>query len=1124
MQRKNWVKKGIMYLLCVALLLAAAWVPETAVYAADEIVTFTENGLEFKIMDDTALTVTIRKGVDFPGGDLPDTVTYGGRIYTVTWISREAFKDYTENITKLPAGLTSIGEFAFENCTGLTVEALPETVTWIQQEAFSGCTNLALTSLPENVKTIEKGAFKNCSNLALTKLPSGLTGEIPYTVFENCKKLALTELPEGITSIGNRAFSGCTNLALTSLPEGVTGIGYNAFYQCTNLALTNLPEGVKNIGNSAFFGCTELALTGLPSTVTAIGEAAFGDCAQITISSLPEGITEIGDYTFRGCTSLTEMVIPEGVTTLGFEAFRGCTNLVTVSLPASLITIDNQVFQECSRLELTSLPPNVTTVGYQAFWDCRSITYMVLGDNITSFSYQCFSSGPDMIVSENSTTKATLDKNDEDTTHAKQGTVVTTWSGTQDGLNANDSSYINTNLTVDGDLTLAAGKKLVITSGGTMTITGNLVVESGGEVLVDAGGRLIVEGTITNNGTITNKGTIIIDNGTIANNGTISSPEGEISGSDNITGNEALTAIITLKPYTGNYDTYPHPAITEIIGKEEGDIVSYSTDYVKNESNPEKATWSLECPEYTTVKDARTPVAVKVERVIKGQQKVIAIETATVVIQKVKLEIIELPQASPVTEGDILNQSELTGGKVVIKGTEIEIPEGRFYWSSLERETVLWLKDSGTTAYGIFYSASSYDGYSTDTVSDALTVIVNECHHENTEREYQEERPSTCTEKGATAATYCKQCRRLLEGNEELPLAEHSWDEGKVTAAPTTESTGEKVYTCTVCGETKTEILPKTDGNTGGDTSGNTGSGDNTGNGGSGDNAGNGEDAGNGVEAELPSIIENPADGTYGYQEEAVLRVEAAVSDGGTVSYQWYQNSARSTQNAMAINGAVGREYRASTAKLGTVYYFCKVTNTNPKAAGTKTASVNSGIAEITVVKAANPITKVDEYKKAIGSKVTLKAAGKTTYKVKDKKIATVTKKGKVTFKKYGTTTITVKAKGNAYYKAATKKIRITVTPKKVSISKASSKKAKTMVVRWKQDKSVTGYQLAYATNSKFKGAKKVTLKGAKTNSATVQKLKAGKKYYVRVRAYKKVGNKTIYGDWSKTKTVKIKK
>ncbi|MBO5523861.1 MAG: hypothetical protein J5986_09340, partial [Roseburia sp.] len=60
MQKKNWVKKGIMYLLCMALLLGAAWVPETAVYAADEIVTFTENGLEFKIMDDTALTVTIR--------------------------------------------------------------------------------------------------------------------------------------------------------------------------------------------------------------------------------------------------------------------------------------------------------------------------------------------------------------------------------------------------------------------------------------------------------------------------------------------------------------------------------------------------------------------------------------------------------------------------------------------------------------------------------------------------------------------------------------------------------------------------------------------------------------------------------------------------------------------------------------------------------------------------------------------------------------------------------------------------------------------------------------------------------------------------------------------------------
>lgn len=1039
MRRKNWVKKGIMYLLCMALLLGMVCVPETAVYAADEPVTFTENGLTFQIIDDTAATAAIQKGADFPGGDLPDTVTYEGRTYTVTEVSWGAFNGYTGNITKLPAGLTSIGYSAFKNCTGLTVVALPECITYINDNAFFGCTELALTSLPSTV----------------------------------------------------------------------TGIGNAAFYQCTGIALTSLPEGVEKIGTSAFFGCTSLALTSLPEGVIRIGNYAFSDCTQITISSLPEGITEVGDYTFRGCTSLTEMVIPEGVTTLGFEAFRDCINLVTVSLPDSLITIESQVFMDCSRLELTSLPPNVTEVGHQAFWDC-SITYMALGDNITSFSEQCFSNWPDIIVSENSVTKATLEANTR-----KQGEVVTPWGGTQDGLNVSDSSYINGNLTVNGNLTLAAGKKLVIISGGTMTIAGNLVVEAGGEVIIDAGGTLIVEGSITNNGTITNKGSIT-NKGVIANNGTISSPAGEISGSGTITGNEALTAIITLKSYTGYYDTYPHPAITEIIGKEEGDIISYSTDYVKNEANPEKATWSPECPEYTTVKDARTPVTVKVERVIKGEQKVIAIETVSVVIQKVKLEIIELPQASPVTEGDILNKSELTGGKVVIEGTEIEIAEGGFYWSTLDRQSVLRLTDSGTTAYGIYYSASAYDGYSTDTVAAELTVTVNECHHENTEREYQEEKPSTCTEKGATAATYCKQCGRLLEGNEEIPLAEHSWDEGKVTAAPTTESTGEKVYTCTVCGETKTESIPKIDDNTGGDTSGDIGSGENTGNGGT------GEDAGNRLGAEIPSMIENLADGTYGYQEEAVLRVEAAVSDGGTISYQWYQNSDRSTQNAMAINGAVDREYRASTAKLGTMYYFCKVTNTNPKAAGAKTASVNSGIAEITVVKAANPITKADEYKKAIGSKVTLKAAGKTTYKVKDKKIATVTKKGKVTFKKYGTTTITVKAKGNACYKAATKKIRITVTPKKISISKASSRKAKTMAVRWKQDKSVTGYQLAYAMDSKFKGAEKVTLKGAKTNSGTVQKLRAGKKYYVRVRAYKKVGSKTIYGDWSKTKTVKI--
>lgn len=70
----------------------------------------------------------------------------------------------------------------------------------------------------------------------------------------------------------------------------------------------------------------------------------------------------------------------------------------------------------------------------------------------------------------------------------------------------------------------------------------------------------------------------------------------------------------------------------------------------------------------------------------------------------------------------------------------------------------------------------------------------------------------------------------------------------------------------------------------------------------------------------------------------------------------------------------------------------------------------------------------------------------------------------------------------------------------------------------------MTGYQIQYATKSSFKSATKVTVKGASKTKTTICKLKKGKTYYVRVRAYVKSGEKTVYGKWSVVKKVKIRK
>lgn len=94
-------------------------------------------------------------------------------------------------------------------------------------------------------------------------------------------------------------------------------------------------------------------------------------------------------------------------------------------------------------------------------------------------------------------------------------------------------------------------------------------------------------------------------------------------------------------------------------------------------------------------------------------------------------------------------------------------------------------------------------------------------------------------------------------------------------------------------------------------------------------------------------------------------------------------------------------------------------------------------------------------------------------------------------------------------------------TPALKGVKNAKGKKA---VVTWKKVSGVAGYQVWYSPSKKFKGAKKATVKKGKTVKKTLTKLKKGTTYYVKVRAYKKVGKKTYYSAWSTVKSVKVKK
>ena len=140
-----------------------------------------------------------------------------------------AFREYT-----IPDSVTSIGEFAFRDCSSLTSVTIPNSVTSIGLCAFYGCTSLTSVTIPDSVTSIGREAFCNCTSLTSVTIPNSMTS-IGEHVFEDCTSLTSVTIPDSVTSIGERAFDSCTSLTSVTIPDSVTSIIGCAFDDCTSL-------------------------------------------------------------------------------------------------------------------------------------------------------------------------------------------------------------------------------------------------------------------------------------------------------------------------------------------------------------------------------------------------------------------------------------------------------------------------------------------------------------------------------------------------------------------------------------------------------------------------------------------------------------------------------------------------------------------------------------------------------------------------------------------------------------------------------------------------------------------------------------------------------------------------
>ena len=324
-----------------------------------------------------------------------------------------------EELTELdfPDGLTSIGQYSFQGCIGLTSLTIPTTVKTIGASAFRG-SGLTSVSVPDNVTTLGNCSFAGCPNLTSAYVGSGVSSydgscfidnqslqslavspdNIVFDSRNNCNAVIrksdnhlftgcnTTIIPEDVVSIEIWAFRGSKGLEQITIPASVRSIGSQAFNDCPNLTTVNvMSENPPSVSDASSFsnranatlyvpyGCRDAYLAAniwksFKEIVAVIGFADANVKALCVANWDTNGdgelseteaaaVTDLGTV-FRNNTTITsfdELAYFTGLTSIGEYAFSGCSSLTVVSIPSSMASIGQNAFMGCNGLTAVNI-------------------------------------------------------------------------------------------------------------------------------------------------------------------------------------------------------------------------------------------------------------------------------------------------------------------------------------------------------------------------------------------------------------------------------------------------------------------------------------------------------------------------------------------------------------------------------------------------------------------------------------------------------------------------------------------------------------------------------------------------------------------------------------------------
>lgn len=245
------------------------------------------------------------------------------RINAYAFINCEPLVTVTIN----GSGQLSIGERAFDGCTGLQRAIFPSVDTFISVEydnEESLFTNGNDSKIYIGSTEFDKSSVKEYS------WPETLT-RIPACAFLNYTELENIRIPETVVEIGNRAFSGCSKLPDIQLPSGLVNIGKEAFSKCSGLTSVTIPEHVTTIGYNAFSFCSGLQEVFFNAENCNEGRHIFAN-SSLNVLTIGDNVKTIPEYAFYGCRSLNSVTFGKSVASIGASAFSDCRYLTDIRI------------------------------------------------------------------------------------------------------------------------------------------------------------------------------------------------------------------------------------------------------------------------------------------------------------------------------------------------------------------------------------------------------------------------------------------------------------------------------------------------------------------------------------------------------------------------------------------------------------------------------------------------------------------------------------------------------------------------------------------------------------------------------------------------------------------------